>query len=76
VRDFFRRLALTEVAFMPAIFSNCDMFLTASRTLPIHTDSDVAAALSGPPQRLLLAVLDLYGRRQQIVRYFAEVELN
>jgi len=77
VRDFFRRCGLPEVAFIPAIYSHYDMFFTVSRTaLPIHTDPDVAAALSAPSQRLVLALLDLYGQHQQTVRHLAEVELD
>jgi 2-polyprenyl-3-methyl-5-hydroxy-6-metoxy-1,4-benzoquinol methylase len=77
VRDFFWRRGLPEVAFIPAIYSNYDMFFTASRTaLPIHTNSDLAAALSAPSQRLVLALLDLFGQHQQTVRHLAEVELD
>jgi hypothetical protein len=77
VRDFFRRCGLPEVAFLPAIYSHYDMFFTASRTaLPIHTAADVAAMLSAPSQRLVLALWDLFGQHQQTVGHLAEVELD
>jgi len=77
VRDLFCRLGLPEVAFLPAIYPEYDMFLTASRaTLPTHTDPDVAASLKAPSQRLVLALLDLFGQCEETLRHLAEVELD
>jgi 2-polyprenyl-3-methyl-5-hydroxy-6-metoxy-1,4-benzoquinol methylase len=66
VRELFRRVGATEIAFLPAIFAHYDMFFAASRRpLVAHGDDEIAAALRSPGQRLALALVDLHAQLQQ-----------
>jgi SAM-dependent methyltransferase len=77
--DGARRLAadagLPHVQFAPAIFGFYDMFFTAS-VLPMRaiTDAEMAARLTSPAQRTVLALVDLYTRFETQTREFEDAQ--
>jgi 2-polyprenyl-3-methyl-5-hydroxy-6-metoxy-1,4-benzoquinol methylase len=75
VSQFFRDLGAPEIAFMPAIYSQYDMFFTAGRLArATFTEPEIAEALCAKGHRLVLALLDLYAQHRKATRYLATVE--
>lgn len=76
IREFFHRLGVNHLAFEPAIFSVYDMFLVASRA-PLHPyppEETEKTLIAAPGGRLVQALLDLDGQRQQIFEKYDEAQ--
>lgn len=77
LEKFFHELDCPHVQFEPAIFSKYDMFAVASRQpLRVIPDEERVAALQALPSgRLMLALLDLYTRAEDL-QYHADARLK
>lgn len=77
LEKLFRDLGCDYLQFEPAIFSHYDMFAVVSRQplRPVPAEERVSALQARPTGRLLLALLDLYDRVEDL-QYHADARLK
>ena len=76
IRDFFERLGAGHVAFEPALFSQYDMFLVASRAPIVRGASGAPALDASPAARLVQALLDGSGQLEDLKLRYADAEMD
>ena len=78
IQAFLKRLGVDFIVWEPPLFPHYDMFFLASRSplLP-HPPETIEGYLGGHPQgRIVQALLDLYGQRENLHRRFLEAEAD